>query len=1771
MYLYIKVDKAFVTVGETLTYTITIGNDENETARDIRLNMYASQELHRLQNTLIMNGNRWLGEIEQGIYIEQLTVGEQKTIVWSSYVESIPAIHSVTNTVDVWYFADNAAEKSMIQSNTVITLVTDPCLDEISGSILFEGNKETIDLDEEIQYTLVIMNKGNTPAFNITIEPLVSDYTTLQIDEKFKEGLYIPELKVNEEYELSYCSVCKEIPPDYVMSHRVQIHYEFRLPNRQVIAKVYETKEYQCIVETATFKKELGGIDTSVSAESATVGDTLTYQLCFMNKGNKKAEKVYYQEAIPKGVSYVPNSLMVNGVLRDEEHFREGILLGDIQPGERIYIMYHFKIDDMIPEKNPIGEVGQLLYTYEKSGMQAEKIENVFKKETYIEAGIVQEETSYIQLTQKVAALQEHISGKLIYVNEGNKALENIKIDMILPEYMVWEGDLLDTRKSIQGGERAEIAFTIKAQAMPEGGEVTLTALLSYSYLLEGKVIKKKIMLKQRDPLMIRMPVFGMNEQGAIKKVDKLIAQLGDILNYTVTLTNTGNVVAEEVVIREIHDESICTIESVIGNKEGLYVGTIGIGEQKKLYYQARIITDDVKSIISPKSEIEYVYELGDEKRRHKEEYEGCKSVIEMATIEPLLKGEKEEAVFDEPMKYHLILKNKGNLPAYDIQVMLPAIEGCNWEQEDKNITKIDVGKSIEKQYTLSIEKFIQQESIKASVTVQYKFKTSEGEEIKKHYVSAVVETPLNGAYIKVRDESVQKLCNKEIATKGDVLTYTIKLKNVGNCVAEDIVLEEEIDKGLKYIPGSIKMNGSEQQQARYLSEANLEVIKPKETCEVSYQAEVIDLPKVETLCSRTHIQYSYRTGVNKEKIYKVKETVESKGVKVVYPKIATEYGSLRQSVSAVIADKGEILDYTIDIMNIGNSHALEPYYQIQLGDALQFVPNTLQINNQLSKESINYIVLPAIEIETICRIAFKAQVINLPKEGYCTVGGTLSYMIQKPDGEVKRMVEENTLLKTNVYTAGPIEEKDFLQQVDKKYGCFGEKIHVLYRITNAGNRAMERIRIGIGDEIGCLKVVEEKYIDRIEVGETKEEILVLDIIGIPKKSNITVQGKVSYYYKQEQQFKQGSKDSEKTMIEIQDTGLKQEGAVLFEADKSYAEIGEVIRYTIKVKNEGNIPAYNMTGKIYKDDSIQLVEDSYRRQYKMEKEEVIQTIYIECIQPGEEVLIRFKGKVVGIPMIGQNEVKLKLTYSYKDRSKVLQMDTVPLKAIICTIRSVDFGEQWGTKLIKEKEVTIGEKISYEMACMNKGNVIAHNTRLKQILPQGIKLIKESVQLNGKERVQWSGPEEIVIGEVKPKEEVRIAFEAYVQELNEERLWKDKSQLIYEVEVVPDIYRKKELVPIEDSFYILSPQLDMKVESEQREVLVGDTILLKLKLTNRGNQPIQQIKLNKLLPESYFKLEKDMTLTLDSVIGCGESLEKELKAKVMGPVEGGDITFNPEISYNFWLRQEKIWRTEKGRGIAWDVHQVKLETEIKSDKDGKKVEIGEIIHYFIYITNRGTLPTKEVKVYYTLPKEMKYMSGSIVTKSKRIGIQQIEDGMNIGTLEPGEQLRIQCKEVVIGYEEKYIGHRVYAKYKYEIKGKKCLYSGMSDQVEHEIRVLSPFTKKIFKRQSFVIPAALPNISRLEAIEIIVTNIGVRNKIEETKEVEIALQVKYDVNYYDTSHKSQRVAYEQLLVERLQYMGNKTLRVNEKSIEVEKKDIRILNVRQIEVGVHFSVEL
>ena len=870
-------------------------------------------------------------------------------------------------------------------------------------------------------------------------------------------------------------------------------------------------------------------------------------------------------------------------------------------------------------------------------------------------------------------------------------------------------------------------------------------------------------------------------------------------------------------------------------------------------------------------------------------------------------------------------------------------VEENIWEYTFENLTKYDEeGQEIN--YTVD-------ETEVNTGDLSYYDKVIEGYTIKNTYAGPIISA----------EKEVEGLREDGYTRTNDKLTYKIIVKNEGNR-AKDVIVQDEIPEGLKFVEGSVKVNNEtheEYTKENLTSGITVNVDKKTETI-VSF-----DVMVVHVIENSNEKEYSI---VNTAVVDgKETNTVE---VKVLGPEIEISKIADPQKGEEVTA--GDEIDYTVVIKNNGG------YGKVTVED---IVPEgtTLIGNGITGSYEIG-------EQETL-ELVLKVRVNDLSN------GDTIEN-IAEVDGKETNRVEHK-------YVEPEIDEtkisKTSQTENDIGYVLEGEKITYTISVNNTGLLAKDII---IKDEApegttfveGSIKIngeIHEEYTEEeletgISVKAEKESITTLSF-------EVTVDNLEGNILTKEIRNKAeiDGMETNETLDVVNKADLKFYKASNPETGAE-VKVGDEITYTITLDNStGTAPT---VAKVQDEvpEGTSFVEGSIKVEGSDETytlDDLINGITVN-LNANETKTVEFKVRVNDL----DNGVKI------ENSAKVNNIETNTVTHTY--IEPIINATKKSSTTNGLAYVVEGETITYTITVNNTGDLYK-DVVIKDNAPEGTTFVEGSVKINNEEPEEEITEQDLISGitqRVEKQSKLTLSFDVTVDELESgvfEKLIDNTAEVDgINTETVKEVVNKPNL------------QISKSAEPQEgTEVKDGDEITYKIYLDNStGTAPITAVVKDEIPEGTTFvegSIKVNDTLMTDKT---GEDLANGIDIKV----EAKELKI-----LEFTVRVDDLYNGQTIKNVANvngkttnTVTHTYIEPIIDGDKTattdfGKDYVIeGEKITYTITANNDGDL-YKDVIVQDNVPEGTTFVEGSIRINGElheEYTKEDLKEGITVGVEE-----------------------------------------------------------------------------------------------------------------------------------------------------------------------------
>ncbi len=1063
-----EVDKNTATVGDTLTYTITVTNTGSYVLRDIEV------------RDTVPNGT--YSEATPEWTIDELHPGETQTLSFKVKVSELQG----DLTEDI---ITNIATVNGEETNEVETLVQIPRIESVKRSSVPYDTK--LKVGDEIEYFIDITNTGSAPATDVLVEDNLPTNTTLVNKGQATKKLFRSTLS----WQIA------EILP----GETVTVSFLVRLEdNTRITDNTWEVSNIATVdkVETNEVKNKVSrpvlNINKTVDKTSALEGDKLTYSIEVSNTGDivDKVETNEVKNKVSRPVLNINKTVDKTSALEGDKltYSIEVSNTGDISSEDLV-------ITDNVSNKLEIVENS---ITHE--GSLNSNLNSITWNLDPLDAG----ESLTLEFECTVKELQDGVYRDTI-PNIATLSYSDVN-------GITWNLDPLDA------GESLTLEFECTVKELQDGvyrDTIPNIATLSYSDVNGNKSVdSNEVNTEITKPFLVHKKTVTSDSNDIT---------VGDVLTYTISVTNRGTAPALNVKIVDLAPKGTELVEGDLMKT----ISSLAPGETTNLTFKVRILKNEDDNLTS--------WEIKNTALVNNEE---TNEVVTLVKV-PKLKIEKfvnrdDLLTLNEDLTYTIVVTNIGESTAKEFTVRSEENPHVEIQSVDKqgtysggevtwNDTNLKPNES--RTYTINTKTVWLDgifDTFESNASVELK-DVGVQETSESNYVINDIAIPL----LKVTKTSV---VDDELNLKeGDEISYEIEVTNEGAYVAKNVRIEDTIPKGLELLDGEE-------------SNVNLGNIQPNETVKHTFKTKIKPLPKDVYTMTYTNVA-TVKSDNN--------ETVASNEVQNIVTK-----GDLVYTKSTDLPADGNIdylgeFNYLITLRNKGD-RAIE---NVKVVDTLPKGVQYLESDGEYDETTHTY--SKTIErVEPKQEVQLKIKVKAILKEG--TLENT-AYVNDEPSNTVKSRIVSPKL---KIEKSSEVETNSVV--------LAGEEIKYSIKVTNEGTSdTLEGLITTVTDTIpkgttlvsinndGVLDETTKKISWNIESIKKGESVEVSFVVKVNEVEDMDIVNTAYVTYAEE------TLESNETIHYLRHNKLTFNKSV--DKPKDITS-GEELLYTIEVTNEGTAP-----------------------------------------------------------------------------------------------------------------------------------------------------------------------------------------------------------------------------------------------------------------------------------------------------------------------------------------------------------------------------------------------------------------------------------------------------------------------------------------------------------------------------------------------------------------------------------------------------------------------
>ncbi|MBE7118932.1 DUF11 domain-containing protein [Bacillus cereus] len=1657
------VDRAFATVGDILTYTVILTNAGSVSADSPTFVDTNPDGTTFIPNTFLINGvlqNN--ADPNIGVPLPSIPANNGSlTVSYQVTVTSLPAQNPTINSSSTQYsFILNPGDPPTIEtslSNTVSTQIN------LANVVIVKDVDLTIaDVGQPITYTISLANPGNTPANNVVVTDILPPGTTLvpnsifiggalQLGADPSAGLQVGTIPAGGTTTIVFQISANGIPSTNPVQNSAALQYSFIAdPNLPAVVKNATSNIVTTQINTANI------VATKLTSTNfADVGDSITYTTTLTNNGNIPASNVTFTDIIPAGTIFIPNTVTINNVPIANANPANGIFIGTIGANSSSTVSFQVFVPT-IPTVNPItNQSGTTFqYTYDPSKPAVMQMVASNTVQTTINNATI---TAAKSADKQFANVNDIITYTTTLTNSGNTLASNIVFtDAIpsgtsfIPNSVTVNGTTLPNINPANGvaidpinpNTNTTISFQVIVNSIPSPNPIPNQSNTTYQYVVNpnlppasANALSNVITTQINNATIV-----------ATKSVNTPTAAIGDIVTYTIAVTNTGNIPASANVLTDglgagaSFIQNSVTINNVpqpgLDPSLGIHLADIPPGNTVFIAFQAQILAIPPSGTLTNNALVNYEYTV------NPNQSPAVGSTITNTTVTPIIDAtlsinktvNSTFATIGDTLTFTSTITNSGNTTANNViftdlipdgTTFIPnsftvngtTIPNAN-PQNGINIGNINSNASVILSFQVNIATIPNPNPIPNKSSVQYSFIV----DINEPPVSRTVKS--NKTFTQVNTASViaTKTASSAFAAVGDTITYTTTLTNSGNTTANTPVFIDILPPELSFVPDSVQINTIPQLGFRPDSGVPLDPIPVGGSTTISFQAIVGSIPSSNPTLNQSSTTYSIIVDPTQPPIT---ETATSNPVLVQINEAIIQATKSVDRLFSDVAPGNSFLTYTVLLDNIGNTTATNIIFTDPIPNNTVFIEDSVRVGGVLlpGVNPANGIPIGDIIAGDFINVTFRVQVVSIPNPIFTIgPGGPNSPVVNGASINYQFMTGPNLPLVSRDTTSNSVStqinagEIVAIKSVDKTFATTGDTLSYTISLSNPGNVSSQNviftdilpegtsfisgtlIKNSSTQQIG--NPANGITIGDINPGETVTIILQVLVTNIPSINPISNSSSVQFQHivdpSQPAITQTASSNTVTTTIN---------SAILTttkSADKSIVSVGDTITYTTIITNTGNTAATNITFTSAIPASTTFIPNSVTiNGVQQSGAQPALGVNIPNIAPGETVTVTFQVNVISAPPSSSIMGNDTILYSYTvdpngtpvTTSTSTNIVTNPvLDAMLTIVKSVD-----------QTLVTLGDTITYTTILTNNGNTNATNITFTDLIPDGTTFVSDSITINGITQLGLTPNTGVTIGTIAPNSSISISFQVTATSTPVQNPIANSATASYTFIADPNAPIVSRTVTSNTVFTTINTATILSLKQVDTSFSrIGDTLTYTVTLTNNGNSSTQNVIFTDTVPSGTAFITNSF-----SINGIPQSGANPANGVNIGPITAGTTvtvafqvtvtslpTENPIVNFSstsYQLISPPDAETSISNPVSTQIREAIL--SMKKNESVSYADVGQTAFYTTSITNIGNTDATNIVFTDVLPSGLTFVTNTLTVD----GVLQPDANPNTGVL------------------------------------------------------------------------------------------------------------------------------------------------------------------------------
>ncbi len=1666
-----SVNKIFTDIGETLTYSIALANIGNIAATNVIYTDPIPGGTTFIPGSVTVNGVTQAGaNPANGISIGSIAANSTTTISFQVLVPSIPQTNPILNSGTTTYQYIPVPNQPAV-SGTDTTNIVSTQVNNATVTMVKAVDKNFADIGDTLTYTVSFTGTGNTNANNIIFTDVIPTGTTFvlnsltidgttQVGANPANGVNIGSIPSGTTKNVTFQVVVNTIPVSNVVSNGSNASYQYTVnPIQSPVTKNISSNLVSTQINNANVT-----LTKSTNKQFATIGETIGYTILITNSGNTAANNVQLTDPLPNGTILTLGSVTLNGVLQNVDSL-VALPIGTIPAGATFILSFQVTVIN-ITSQNPIlnNAFASYIYTVNPSLPPTSKTANSNSVTSTIRLANLHANKS---VDKTFAEVGDVLTYTFALTNDGNVAANNVLLSdsiadgtSFVPNSVIVNGVTQPgitpasiNIGSINANTTITASFQVVITSIPNPNPISNSAFVSYNFIVDPNASPVN---KNTTSTTTFTQVNDANVISA-KTVDQAFATVGDILTYTVTLTNAGSVSADSPTFVDTNPDGTTfipntfLINGVLQNNADPNIGvplpSIPANGSLTVSYQVTVTSLPTQNptINSSSTQYSFILNPGDPPTIEISVSNTVSTQINLANVVIVKEVDLTIADVGQPITYTISLANLGNTTANNVIVtdIIPNgttivpnsifIGGALQLGADPS-TGLQVGSIPSGGFTtivfqISANGLPSPNPIQNSASLQYSFIADPNlPALVRNAASNIVTTQINTANI-----IATKLTSTNFADVGDIILYATILTNNGNIPAANVTFTDIIPAGTLFIPNTVTINNVPIANANPANGISIGTIGANSSRTVAFQVFVPTIPAVNPITNQSGTTFQYTYDPSKPAVMQM---VASSTVQTTINNASI---AATKSADKQFANVNDIITYTTTLTNNGNTLASNVIFTDVIPNGTSFIPNSVTVNGNAlpNVNPASGIAIDPIDPNTNTIISFQAQVNSIPNPNPIPNQSNTTYQyVIDPNLPPASANALSNVITTQINNATIIATKS----VNTPNAAIGDIVTYTIAVTNTGNipASATVLTDGLGpgasfipNSVTINNVSQPGldpslgiHLDDISPGNTTFITFQVKILAIPPSGTLTNNALVNYEYavNPAETPAIGSTVTNTTVTPIIDATL----VINKSASTTFATIGDTITYTTTITNTGNIPANNVVFSDPIPSWTQFVAGSVVVDgTPLTSASIIDGVGINTITPNQIVTIVFQVQIVSNPTTLTPELQnlgfVNFQYNVGNALQA-QPGNVETNVFVTSINSAILS---AVKTTNTAFANIEDTITYTVLIQNNGNTNATNVNFSDMVPAGTTFVENSFTVNGSSLPGANPNYGVNIGTVNAGSSLTITFQVIVTSTPPSNPITNVASIQYAFIVDPASPPVTSTINSNSaSTQINNATVTTVLQANRTIVSLGDVITYTATLTNTGNFPANSVLLINGIPEGALFVPNSVTLNGVSLPDASPTLG--IPVGIIAPGDSATITFqflassippqgaiiNQAItSYTYIVNpsQPPVTATSSSNTVNTAVVDASLSAIKNTDSLVQSTD--GTITYTVVVQNNGNTTANTVTLTDLVPEGTAFIPNSVTINNVSVPGADPNVGIPLNSIAPSEIVTVTFQVIV----------------------------------------------------------------------------------------------------------------------------------------------------------------